>query len=244
MARADDAGFAQERQVIGLGRRRQAFEVEEDALDLGRDEAGLEVVQQLLARDGIGQQAGHPRPVPFALDRVLDHRYEPRPRHRCGDDRVAAQVGEARDDVIGPGHRYPRRDKPVEIADMPLERRGARIVPRRVEAHRERRAHRRGTAREPGGALERMADRMAGIVRQLAEIADGGAFDGERQRDAGRGRDDRRREQPDRRTDQHHERGDGDPEAPPPPPARIVEYRALNHERKLSSAAKGRSQRP
>ena len=92
---------------------------------------------------GIGEQCSERRPrstCPLAKFCTTG-----RMSGRCCAELITARplaVGKDGELVVGAGHRHPHRGEPVEVADVPLQRSGRALVPRRVKADVERLAHR------------------------------------------------------------------------------------------------------
>ena len=225
--------FGEEAAIVGLRRGGQLLEIEEGAVGAVGDEQRLDPVERDPARDRIAQQRRHARRVPIAVDRILDHRQQPRAMDRMREDRLACRIGERGEPMIGAGDRKPARDQPIELLDMPSQRGRAVVVPRRMKGDRERRAARSlRSAPQPPGIMERVAQRAIGtpgedVARDRS--AHRRPFHRERQLADRRHRYDRGNEDARREQDQQQERRHRQAEAPSPAARRIIEDRSIGH---------------
>lgn len=143
-----------------------------------------------MAAAGRGELGGGGIALPLAVEGVLQHRNHQRAVQRGGEDmREAGVVLDL--ERAGPVDRERGRGDPVQPVDMALERGGAVIAPRRVEADGDRLGARGG--RRHGGLSEQELAGAAGQVPDLrAEGQRRGVLVGDRQRrrggNAGNGR--------------------------------------------------------
>ncbi len=131
---------------IGLHRlRREVLEIEDVAGVAARLGQGDQVVDHGVPSRGIQHQGVGERAVPGAIVRVVDHRQHGRLVRRPGEQRLGLRiVGDVEQAERALG-RDPLGGEDVELADMAVQGNPRALVPRHVEAHRQR------LGRRPGG---------------------------------------------------------------------------------------------
>ncbi len=226
------ARLAQECLIIELALGRQLLEIEERAPRPVRREPRLERIEEFLAQLGIAQQRFHPRRVPFAADRILDHRQDQRARAGAVDDLAPRSVAEHGDVMVHPRDRDPARHQPVELADIAAQRCGRAFVPRHMEGDRERLVDADaacGRAEQAGIAAQAMPRAAQQRLVRRRQFGIGGVLGLDRQQRRARHRADRDRERGHRHHHEQHERRDRHREPPAPAPRGIVENGRAAH---------------
>ena len=234
----------QELQIVELAGAIELLEIEHRARSVVDDEEAFELVEEVAAKRGIGEQAFDSGLVDAAIGEVLYNRKDQRTVRRRVDHRAAVTVGQDVELVIGTGHRQPHRGEPVEIADVPLQRVGRAFIPRHVEADGERTSHRGcggGWPARPDlpsarrSDAEQLPDRGvdsplgAAEQRRLGRRARQTMFHRNRQRGLSRNHSDRGEQGRDCKDVQQYEQRHGELEPPPPATRWIVEDLTIGH---------------
>ncbi len=131
-------GLGHQNRILRQRRRRDVFQVEHVAAVAAALGQVDEVGHQGGARGGIGQQVAGQRTVEQAVVGVGDRRQHRRRVLGAGDDRLGLRVRRHRDRTQRAVQKDPLRRDHVELVDV-LGQRGTRaLVPRDIEAHRQR----------------------------------------------------------------------------------------------------------
>ena len=212
------------------------------------DQEGFELIEKVLAQPGVAKQALNAGLVDLAVGEVLDHGQDQRPMRGSVDHGAAVSVGENVELVIWPSDRQPYRRKPVEVADVPLQRIGRAFVPRHVEADSERLGHgSRGRGRpsrsdlpsrrrsHPEQLPDPRIDPPLGSAEQgrLGRRTRQPMFHRHRQRRLSRDHADRREQRGRRQDVEQKEQCDGELEPPPAASRWIVKNLSSSHEFRL-----------
>src|SRR4051794_17028241 len=102
----------------------ELLEIEHRARCMVGEQKGLELIQEMTPKLRIGEHRADAYRIDLPSGEILHDRQDQRPVSSGVDHRAAIPIGKNGELVIWTGHRHPHRRKPVEVADVPLERSG------------------------------------------------------------------------------------------------------------------------